>query len=108
MLPSTRRQFKLNVAPSDNELMAIGMVAVHWSALEQLAKVYAHAFADGDEAWRSDYDTTLVTKHRYRKLREIVDQKAKEPYRTDIINIIDAITGIQAERDKIVHRRLGL
>src|SRR5258708_3840728 len=102
MFPS-RKKFRFQVVPSDRQLWAIGMVAVQWSLCEGHIKALAHGLYGEDEAARSEFDQMLVFKHRHRMMRDLVDRKIMEPFRTDLLAIIDRMCSLAGERDKIIH-----
>jgi nucleoside-diphosphate-sugar epimerase len=100
MFPS-RKKFQVNVVPSDRQLWAIGLITVQWSHLEMLIKVYMHALATDDA--RKQFDVTLNTKVRLRQLRDVVTERVTQPYQGEILSLIDRITGMQQERDRVIH-----
>jgi hypothetical protein len=102
MLPS-RKKFRFQAVPSDRQLWAIGMVAVQWSLLEGHIKGVAHGLYGVDAASRDEFDQTLVFRHRLRMVRDLISNKIMEPFRTDLLAIIDRVGSIAQERDKIIH-----
>jgi hypothetical protein len=102
MFPS-RKKFKFQVTPSDRQLWAIGMVAVQWSLLEGHIKALAHGLFGDDAAARGEFDQKLVFRQRLRITRDRIDQKVMNPFRADLVTIIDRIGSIAQERDKIIH-----
>ena len=86
MLPS-RKKFRFDVPPTDRQIWAIGMVTVQWSALEMWTRSFVHA----------------LNGQGYRQFRDTVLQKVKPAYQHALLAIIDRITGLQQERDRIVH-----
>lgn len=106
MLPS-RKKFRFDVPPTDRQIWAIGMVTVQWSALEMWTRSFVHALNGQDAEAIKRFDETLVSKQRYRQFRNAVLQKVKPAYQHALLAIIDRITGLQQERDRIVHGAWG-
>jgi hypothetical protein len=101
MFPS-RKKFRFQVTPSDSQLWAIGMVAVQWSLLEGHLKA-AHGLCGDDAATREKFDQTLVFRLRLRMVRDLIDRTIMEPFRNDLIAIIDRTGALALERDRIIH-----
>jgi hypothetical protein len=54
MIPTNaRKKFNFNVAPSDRQLWAIGMVIVQWTSIEQMVKVPVGLVNDQERVLRS-------------------------------------------------------
>jgi hypothetical protein len=87
----------------DQELWAIGMVAVQWSILEGHIKAVAHGLFGDDNAARVEFDNALGFQRRLRMLREPIDRRVINLFRADLIDIVDYIGAIAIGRDKIIH-----
>ena len=102
MFPS-RKKFRFHVTPSDQQLWAIGMVAVQWTLLEGHIKVIAHGLYGNDAAARAEFDRMLVFRHRLRMVRDLIERKIMAPFKTDLLAIVDRMGSLAGERDKIIH-----
>lgn len=102
MFPS-RSKFRFQIAPSDRQLWAIGLVVVQWSQVEMFMTVVAHGLTEDDPAARAEYNDTPNMKIRHRLLRALTEAKVMEPWRAELLRLVDRIGQTQQERDRIVH-----
>jgi hypothetical protein len=105
VLTTNRAGFKIGVLPSDNILWAIGMIAYQWSALENDLDVWLGVAGITPPSRAAGQRASF--KERARLFRQTVEERAAEPARSQLLAIIDRTTGMQAERDKIIHRNWG-
>jgi hypothetical protein len=98
-----RKKFRFRMPISNRQLRAIGMVAVQWSLLEGHIKGLAHGLYGDDGTGRAEFDQMVVFKLRHRMMRDLIDRKIMEPFRTDLLGIVDSMGSLAGERDKIIH-----
>ena len=104
---TARKKFRFQIAPSDRQLWAIGMVAVQWSQLEMWMTVFVNGLTEDDLPARDQFTQTIAFKTRHRQFRALVEGKTLEPYRTSLLAIIDRIAETQQMRDRIIHGTWG-
>ncbi len=104
---SWRKKFKFQVAPSDKQLMAIGLVSAQWSIIERNLTTIAHGLYGDDTKARSEYDRMQNFRKRLRTVRDLVAARVAEPYRIHMLAHVDKIGSIVTERDKIIHGLWG-
>jgi hypothetical protein len=85
---------------SDDEITGIGLVTYQWSLMEHMLALWTD-IALGHPLTRGP--KRIAFKDRADIFRSQVKEKAVEPWRTQLIGLIDQATGMQAERDKVVH-----
>ena len=103
---NARKKFNFNVAPSDRQLWAIGMVIVQWTSVEQMVKVFVHALTnenDPNDPVRRRFDTTRPMQARLDQLAELTKQLVQPSWQTPLLDLINQIRQVQDMRDKIVH-----
>ncbi len=106
MFPS-RKKFRYQVAPSDRQLWAIGMVVVQWSNLETLLSLTVQPLCANDTAVALEFSSTRAFKLRMDLFETLVERKIRDPERTDLLSIILAVKNLQQQRDRIVHGNWG-
>jgi hypothetical protein len=93
MIPTNaRKKFNFNVAPSDRQLWAIGMVIVQWTAIEQMVKVFAYAFTDENDpndAIRKKFDATRPMQARLDQLTELTKQLVQPSWQSPLLDLIN-------------------
>jgi hypothetical protein len=107
MIPtSARKKFQFNVAPSDRQLWAIGMVVVQWSAIEEMIKVFVHSFTDEDDAndlIRKVFDTTRPLVMRLDQWEALAKQHIRTEWLQPMLDLISETRQLADLRDKIIH-----
>lgn len=106
MKSQARKRFRFDVAPSDSQLWAIGMMISQWTALEQAIKVFAHAMTDEDDRDDPDrklFDSTRPMQRRIQQWEDLVKARMRSPKREQLLEIINQIKQVEDQRDKIVH-----
>jgi hypothetical protein len=107
MIPTNaRKKFNFNVAPSDRQLWAIGMVVVQWTSIEQMVKVFVHAFTDendADDPVRTKFDSTRPMQMRLDQWEELTKQNIQPEWQNPLLDLINEVRQVQDMRDKIVH-----
>jgi hypothetical protein len=107
MIPtSARKKFQFNVAPSDRQLWAIGMVVVQWSAIEEMIKVIVHSFTDEDDAndlIRKVFDTTRPLVMRLDQWEALAKQHIRTEWLRPMLDLISETRQLADLRDKIIH-----
>jgi hypothetical protein len=103
MLPSSRKGFYFNVEPSDRQLWAIGMVAVHWSLLETHMEVFVNGLTKDDPVSLEEFKTSQTFERRLSQWRNLVELKMIEPYKSRVLAVIKEIGEMQHERHRIIH-----
>jgi hypothetical protein len=106
MLPLARRKFSMDVAPSDRQLWAIGMVCVQWGLIESLVKVFAHALTDHDNPNDPDrirFDATRPMTMRLDRWGDLVRERMQPEWAARLLPLIAETRQLQDLRDKIVH-----
>lgn len=102
MLTTNRKGFTLGMPVSDNELWGIGLVSYQWSRLEHIIGLWT-AVSFGGKAPQRSPGQRASFKERAQLLRETVEANAVEPWRARMVALVNQATGMQAERDKIIH-----
>lgn len=95
--------FKIEPPVRDKELWAIGLVVVEWAFLENDLDSWASC-ANGGKLLRREEGNPYGFKETVRFIKERVEALGVEPPKSEFIDILVTILGVQAERDKIVHR----
>jgi hypothetical protein len=107
MIPTNaRKKFIFNVAPSDRQLWAIGMVVVQWTYIEQMVKVFVHSFTDENDAAdpiREQFDSTRSMQIRLDQWEKLTKQYIQTSWQSPMLDLINEIRQVQDMRDKIVH-----
>ena len=106
MLPLARKKFRMDVAPSDRQLWAIGMVCVQWSSIESLVKVFVHALTDvddPDDPDRKRFDATRAMATRLDQWQELTAERVQPPWAAQLLALINETRQLQDLRDKIIH-----
>lgn len=103
MSSNWRKKFRFQVTPSNSQLLAIGLVAVQWSILENYLKMIVYGLCQDDADARDKFDQTLVFRHRLRMVRDVITEKVMAPFSGDLVAIIDRIGALALERDRIIH-----
>jgi len=82
------------------------MVIVQWTSIEQMVKVFAHAFTDEDDpndAVRKKFDATKPMQARLDQLAELTKQLILPSWQPPLLDLINKTRQVQDMRDKIVH-----
>lgn len=107
MIPTNaRKKFRFNVAPSDRQLWAIGMVVVQWTAVEQMVKAFVHSFTtedDRDDPVRKLFDSTRPMSIRLDQWEALAKLHVKQEWLDPMLTLINETRQVQDMRDKIVH-----
>jgi len=102
VLPSRRKQFKFVMTPKDNELWAIGAIAVQWSQLETFITAFVRALTD-DKAAREIFDTTRAVDQRFNQWQAAVEREILPEHQPKIIALIRRIKDAKFLRDRVMH-----
>lgn len=103
VLPSRRKQFKFNMPPSDNELWAVGAIAVQWSQLETFITAFVHALTDKGTDERKVFDGTRAVDQRLNQWQALVEREILPEYRDRIIALIRRVKDAKFLRDRVMH-----
>jgi hypothetical protein len=106
MTRNARKKFKRNVAPSDEQLWAIGMVCVLWSYVEQLVTAFVHGMTDQDDPHdpdRARFDTTRAMMARLEQWKQLTAERMEARWRDRLLPLINETRQLADLRDKIVH-----
>jgi hypothetical protein len=111
MIPTNaRKKFQFNVAPSDRQLWAIGMVSVQWTYIEQMVKVFVHAMTDENDPndpVREQFDSTRSMQIRLDQWEELTRKHIQISWQHPILELIKETRQVQDMRDKVVHGTWG-
>ncbi len=102
MFPS-RKDFSFQVAPSDRQLWAIGMIVVQWSSLEMLLGVATEALLRDDEEQLEAFRSDRSTKGRLDTLQNLVSGEFAQPHRDRFLALIRETRDAQFLRDRVAH-----
>lgn len=102
-LPSRRKQFKFQLPPSDNELWAIGAIAVQWSQLEMFITVFVHALTEKDSNERKIFDSTRAVDQRINQWQAAVEREIPPQHQTAILTVIRKVKDAKFLRDRVMH-----
>jgi hypothetical protein len=102
-LPSRRKQFKFQMPPTDNELWAIGAVAVQWSQLETFITAFVHALVDSDSDEKKVFDSTRAVDQRINQWQALVEREILSQHQPPILAVIRRIKDAKFLRDRIMH-----
>lgn len=105
MLKPSRKGFRFGIPLGDNIIWAIGMIAYQWSSLENDIDLWIGATGTVSPSRQAGQRASF--KERARLLRQLAEERAVEPGRSQLTSIIDRATGMQIERDEVIHRRWG-
>jgi hypothetical protein len=107
MIPiNARKKFSFDVAPSDRQLWAIGMVVVQWTSIEQMVKVFVHALTDENDPSdpvRRKFDSTRPMRMRLDQWEELTKQNIQPAWQRPLLDLINETRQVQDMRDKIIH-----
>jgi hypothetical protein len=108
MLTDTaRKRFKFQVAPSDRQLWAIGMVAVQWTTVETYITIFGHALTESDTPERQIFDQTRAMSIRLDQVEALGQQKLLPEWQGRFFALINEARQVQELRDKIIHGMWG-
>jgi hypothetical protein len=111
MIPTNaRKKFQFNVAPSDRQLWAIGMVSVQWTYIEQMVKVFVHAMTDENDPndpVREQFDSTRSMQIHLDQWEELTRKHIQISWQHPILELIKETRQVQDMRDKVVHGTWG-
>jgi hypothetical protein len=107
MFDSARKKFNFQVAPSNRQLWAIGMVAVQWSSIEQWMTVMVNGLTQNDQDTRKQYNSTWSFSARIDIWEHLADTKIIEPWRQMMLALVNEVRQVQDMRDKIIHASWG-
>jgi hypothetical protein len=102
VLPSRRKQFKFAMPPTDNELWAIGAIAVQWSQLETIIKAFVHALMD-DADQRKAFDSTRAVDQRLDQWQATVEREILPEHLPRILALIRKVRDAKFQRDRVMH-----
>jgi hypothetical protein len=102
VLPSRRKQFKFVMTPTDNELWAIGAIAVQWSQLEAFITAFVHALLD-DKSAREIFDTTRAVDQRLNQWQAAVEREILPEFQPKILAVIRKVKNAKFLRDRVMH-----
>jgi hypothetical protein len=107
MIPTNaRKKFSSDVTPSDRQLWAIGMVIVRWTIIEQMIKIFVHAFTDENDPndpVRRLFDSTRPMQLRLDQWEELSKAKLQSAWVGEMLDLIAEVRNLTDMRDKIVH-----
>jgi len=106
MFPS-RKKFRSKVVPSDRQLWAIGMVAVQWSAVEAMSKIYVQGLTDENEPARLEFEKTWSSGPRLDQWERLAQERVQPPWKGPLLKLINEVRQAQELRDKIIHGTWG-
>jgi hypothetical protein len=107
MFDNARKKFNFQVTPSNRQLWAIGMVAVQWAAVEQWMNFIVQGLTQNDTATKETYEKTWSFSARLDIWELLADTKIIEPWRTQMLSLINETRQVQDQRDKIIHGTWG-
>jgi hypothetical protein len=102
-----RKKFRFQVPTGDRQLMAIGLVATQWGIIENTLATIAYGIYGDDQTARAEYDKLRVFRKRSDVLRDLIDRRVVEPYRTDLLSHLNRVGSLVLERDRIIHGLWG-
>lgn len=102
MFPS-RQQFKFQIAPSDRQVWAIGMVAVNWTLIETIMQMVASGLCKNDAEALGKFEQTRSFKIRLDLLKAIVEQNMAPPHKENFLALVQETKATQQLRDRIIH-----
>jgi hypothetical protein len=103
VLPSRRKQFKFQMPPTDNELWAIGAIAVQWSQLEIFITTFVHALTEKDSDERKIFDTTRAVDQRLNQWQALVEREILPEYQPRLLALIKRVKDAKFLRDRVMH-----
>lgn len=106
MFPS-RQQFKFQIAPTDRQLWAIGMVAVTWTLIENIMQLVASGLCKDDAEALTKFEQTRSFKIRLELLKAIIEQKMASPHKEVFLALVQETKATQQLRDRIIHGTWG-
>jgi hypothetical protein len=97
--------FGLHIQPfaSDEELWAIGLVAMLWNHVERSIAVIADALTAYDPKLKLEVRAIKTMDRRLGKLREIIVLKVLPEHIPTLLSFVNRIGSMLAQRDKIIH-----
>jgi hypothetical protein len=99
--------FAQGVTLSDRQLYAIGLVASLWALVEFFVVCIGQGLAQNDPAKKAEFDGSVAFRRRSRLLRAMVEVEIIEPWRTELLAILNRAGEVEHERDKIIHSVWG-
>jgi hypothetical protein len=100
---SKKKNFAFQMPPTDNELWAVGAVAVHWSQLETLLHFFMQGLLGKDSESFGVYAKTRAMDQRLAQIEAAIDKEIIEPQRSALLNTLQKIKNAQYMRDRIMH-----
>ncbi len=107
MFDNARKKFSFQVAPSNRQLWAIGMVAVQWAAIEQWMNLIVIGLTHDAPEVREEYGKTWSFSARIDFWELLAQTHVIEPWRTKMLAAINETRQVQELRDKIIHGTWG-
>jgi len=100
-------RFAQGIPLSDRQLYAIGLVASLWALVEFFVVCFGQELAKSDPAKKAEFDSRIAFRHRARMLRTMVEAELIEPWRSQLLTILNRAGEVEHERDKIIHSVWG-
>ena len=98
-----KKHFRFQMPPKDNELWAVGAVAVHWSQLETLLHFFMQVLLGKDSDEFKVFASAGAMEKRLELIKIAVERHVMDPERGIIIGLIDKTKNAKYMRDRIMH-----
>jgi hypothetical protein len=102
VLSFSQKSFRFQLPLSDNEIWGVGMVVCQWASIEDLLDHFIAHINKGPAL--NTNGAPLSFKSRVRLFKQILSDEVKDlSIRSNLIEVVDRIHGLQDERDRVVH-----
>jgi hypothetical protein len=100
-----KKNFRAQVAPSQRQLIAIGMVAVQWSQFEGLITLIGQTLLADDQEGLLRFNSDRSVKGRIETCEKLAETHIREPFRAQFLSIFRTGKDLQFQRDRIIHNQ---
>ena len=105
MMLNQRKKLRLQLAPSDRQLWAIGVVAVQWSQFEMWVQIIGQTLLEGRAGELDKFNSNRSVKGRIEVCESEVAGQLSDGARATLLGLFRRAKDLQDQRDKIVHNQ---
>jgi len=98
-----KKHFRFLMPPKDNELWAVGAVAVHWSQLETILHFFMEGLLGKTSEEFKAFATAGAMEKRLELIKVAVERNIIDPERGIILGLVDKTNNAKYMRDRIMH-----
>lgn len=105
MMLNQRKKLRLQLAPSDRQLWAIGVVAVQWSQFEMWVQIVGQTLLEGRDEELARFNSNRSVKGRIEVCEREVAGHLHDGPRASLLSLFRRAKDLQDQRDKILHNQ---